>query len=112
MKSQLHHVALNVTDPEWYITFFQEVFSMQIRKSSGTAPNRKIWFHEGIQLNEISNLPEEASSPGHIYDHISIAVEDMAETMENAFRHGCLPGSQGTNWFILPNGAAVELMTL
>lgn len=106
MKSQLHHVALNVSGLDWYTQFFQEVFGMEIRKSTGTAPNRKLWFTEGIQLNEVPGAP----SGGGACDHISIAVPDVPAAKEAALQAGCTPLPNGAHWFSLPNGVMVELM--
>ena len=108
MKSQLHHVALNVSDLDWYTHFFQEVFGMGIRKTTGTALERKLWFNEGIQLNESPGAPP----AGGACDHISIAVPDIPETKEAALKAGCTPLPGKAHWFILPNGVMVELMRL
>lgn len=61
MKPHLHHAALNVADLDWYAAFFQETFAMEVRRTSGEAPARKIWFSEGIQLNE---CPDAAAAGG------------------------------------------------
>ena len=106
MKSQLHHVALNVHDMNWYASFFQEIFGMEIRKTAGTAPNQKIWFFEGIQLNECQDKPD----LGTACDHISIAVPDIARTVDAALKAGCSALPNGEHWFSLPNGVRVELM--
>lgn len=106
MKSQLHHIALNVSDLDWYAYFFKEIFGMKIRKSTGVAPNRKLWFTEGIQLNESPNV----TSGGGVCDHVSIAVPDVPATKEAALQAGCMPLPNGAHWFSLPNGVMVELM--
>lgn len=106
MKSQLHHVAMNVCDLKWYTTFFQDVFGMEIRKTSGSAPNQKIWFSAGIQLNEC----RDAADVGNAYDHISISVADVSETVRAALRAGCTQLPDGAHWFALPNGIRIELM--
>ncbi len=108
MKSQLHHAALNVQDIKWYTAFFQEVFGMEIRKTAGAAPAQKIWFVEGIQLNECRETPV----VGGAYDHISIAVPDVAGTVDAALKAGCTPLPNGAHWFALPNGVKVELMRM
>lgn len=108
MKSQLHHAAMNVCDLDWYAGFFQEVFGMEVRKTTGTAPNRKIWFFEGIQLNEC--LDETAA--GRAYDHIAIGVPDIIETAALALERGCTPLPDGSHWFALPNGVKIELMCI
>ena len=106
MKAQLHHVALNVRDIKWYTVFFEEIFGMTVRKTSGSASMQKVWFFEGIQLNECQDMPV----AGDIYDHISLAVPNVAETVEAALKAGCMSLSNGEHWFALPNGVKVELM--
>lgn len=106
MKSQLHHVALNVCDLDWYVRFFQSIFGMGVRKTAGDCPHRKIWFSEGIQLNECGAAPDGEGS----CDHISIAVPDIAGTVDAALREGCAPLPEGKHWFALPNGVKIELM--
>ena len=106
MKSQLHHVALNVQDIKWYTAFFEEIFGMKVRKTSGSTSTQKVWFFEGIQLNECPNKP----AMGEMYDHISLAVPNIAETVEAALKAGCTPLPNGEHWFALPNGVRVELM--
>ena len=96
MRSHIHHVALNVEDLDWYINFFQQVFGMTVQRTRGEAPGRQIWFSEGIQLNE-AFAPGEA---GNLYDHLSIAVDNIPETVQAACETGCTP---------LPNGVKVEL---
>ena len=52
MASYLEHMALRVKDLDWHIRFFEDVFDMPVRMELGEAPNRKVWLHAGIQLNE------------------------------------------------------------
>lgn len=106
MKGLLHHIALNVCDIEWYISFFGKIFGMEIRKTAGKVPNRKVWFVEGIQLNECQDVPDTRG----ICDHISIAVPDIRTAVNAALKEGCAPLPNGEHWFALPNGMPVELM--
>ncbi len=105
MTSHIHHVALNVQDLDWYVRFFTQVFGMTVQRTRGQAPARQIWFAEGIQLNEAA-APGEA---GSLYDHLSVAVENIPETVRAACDMGCTPLPNGAHWFMLPNGAKVEL---
>lgn len=108
MICQLHHIALNVDDLEWYIDFFQKVFHMEIRKITGAAPSRKVWFTEGVQLNECFDL---LSACG-IYDHIAFAVPNIEETVKAALQMGCTSLSNKEHWFALPNGQLIELISI
>ena len=52
MSCQLHHVAVNTRNFEETVRFFKELFAMEVTQEKGQAPNRKLWFREGIQINE------------------------------------------------------------
>ena len=45
-----------MSDIEWHVKFFEEVFDMPVRMTLSEAPNQKIWLHAGIQLNEETDL--------------------------------------------------------
>lgn len=108
MRAQIHHAALNVDPLDWYVSFFETVFGMEVRKTAGKAPHRKVWFHQGIQLNECAAGSGQAGP----CDHVSIAVEDVEDTVKAALAQGCTPLPNGANWFVLPNGFPLELMEL
>ncbi len=77
MAGQAHHVAVNSDHFPDTVRFFSEVFQMEAARTTGEAPNRKLWFRQGIQVNEVSQVIQNAS----LYDHIGIAVTDKAETL-------------------------------
>ncbi|MGN0405280.1 MAG: VOC family protein [Bariatricus sp.] len=106
MKAQVHHVAINVKDFDWHVHFFQELFQMEVRKISGLTPERKVWFHQGIQLNE---TPVTHDATG-LFDHIGISVDNIEETVQKALEVGCTPLPNGRNWFALPEGTRIELI--
>ena len=108
MKTQIHHAALNTTEFDWYMKFFQNVFGMTVQKITGEKPDRKVWFHEGIQLNECEITPV----CGRVCDHLALAVEDIPRTVEKALNSGCTALSNGIQWFELPNGVSIELKEL
>jgi hypothetical protein len=110
MKAQLHHTALNVANFVWYKNFFTTLFEMTILRTAETAAerNRKVWFAEGIQLNEVSVCNSfEAGIP--VIDHISLAVDSIPLAITCALKVGCSKLSEGDHWFSLPNGVKVEL---
>ncbi|MDO4478101.1 MAG: VOC family protein [Lachnospiraceae bacterium] len=109
MTSRLHHAALNVVELDWYTDFFKTVFGMSVRKTAGSAPARKIWFEEGIQLNECAGNADNADGSS-AYDHLAIAVEDKDVLIREALAHDCTRGQEGPNWIYLPNGVKIELM--
>ena len=102
--ARLHHVAITVNEFDKYVELF-ETLGMKIQKTRGTAPNRQLWFEEGIQLNEV---PDEERS-GRI-DHIALGTEDTSALMQTAIDIGCsrVPGKE--RWFTFPNNIRVELM--
>lgn len=105
MKVLLNHIALNVKEFDWYEKFFREVCQMNSYRQESVSPDRKIWFTEGIQLNETTeDLPVKG-----IYDHIGMHADDVAAFVKAAKEAGCgdVPGKD--NWFTLPNGVKVEV---
>ncbi|HIT73153.1 MAG TPA: VOC family protein [Candidatus Fimicola cottocaccae] len=108
MKNYLDHCALNVKDFDWNLNFFKNVFDMTIKKTLGDIPNRKIWFNEGIQLNECLKSENSICK----YDHIGICVEDVDSIISKALSEGCRNIEGKENWIILPEGIVIELDTL
>lgn len=106
--SRLHHVCITTQEYEWYVRFFMEVFDMTIERAVNNAPERHLWFDQGIQINERSENEE----AGNAVDHISIAVDDIHTTVSKALKKGCMPLPQGPQWFSLPNGIKMELKQL
>ena len=110
MKAHLHHTAINVADFVWYENFFTTLFEMTILRTTGTAAegNRKVWFAEGIQLNEVS-MCDGIGTKTPAVDHISLAVDNIPSAITGALKRGCSRLSEGDHWFSLPNGTKVEL---
>ena len=108
MSARIDHVAINVKNFEWNVRFFQDVFGMTIAKSEGEKPDRKIWFEQGIQLNEIKDASQK-SETGYA-DHIGIRTDDMEMILNKCQEYGCtsVPG-RGRHWFQLPDGIKFEL---
>ena len=48
----LHHVAIATKEFEKYVELFEKM-GMSVRRTVGEKPKRQIWFHEGIQINEL-----------------------------------------------------------
>ena len=99
MSCQLHHVAVNTCNFEETVRFFKELFAMEVTQEKGQAPNRKLWFREGIQVNE--NLGER--SDGDRYDHIGIQVDNW----ELLRRRAAAPRFQGS-----PTGSSPRTKSL
>ena len=107
MAGQVHHVAVNSVNFEETVHFFQELFDMEVQRAAGEAPERKLWFRQGIQVNEVS----EAGAAGNIYDHIGIWVDDRERALAKAHAMGCKAmDGKPAHWFLTPEGIVIELM--
>lgn len=101
---RLHHVAIAVAEFDKYVELFLNL-GMQIQRTTGEAPNRQIWFAEGIQLKE-----QLGSETGDCVDHIALGTGDKAAVISTALQNDCSLIKDGKKWFALPNGIAMELM--
>ena len=106
MAGRLHHAAVNSVNFEETVRFFREVFQMEISHTRGEAPSRKLWFHQGIQVNEAAH----ADTAGNLYDHIGIQVDNREETLAKARAFGCTVLPDKPKWFYTPDGTLFELM--
>lgn len=107
MAAQVHRLAINADHFEETVRFFTEVFQMEISRTAGKKPARKLCFRQGIQVNDVP-----AGNPASgLYDHIGIQVTDKAEILEKAAAFGCTPVPGKAHWFITPEGIVIELMT-
>ena len=106
MAAQLHHVAINAEHFEEVVRFFTEVFQMEVSRTDGENPARRLWFRQGIQVNEASAAKRCAG----LCDHIGIQVTDKAEVLEKAAAFGCTPVPGKPHWFTTPEGIVIELM--
>ena len=101
----LHHVCIAVTEYDRYIELFKSL-GMHVQKTRDEAPNRQLWFEEGIQLSEVADAVN-----GNTVDHIALGVDDPRKTTEIMLAHGCSQMAKGEKWLELPNGVVVELMS-
>lgn len=106
MASYLEHMALRVKDLDWHVNFFKDVFDMPVRMELGQKPERKIWLHAGIQLNEVLDF----SGPEGRADHLGIMAEDVQNVLKKAKEWGCTTLPQGENWIQLPEGICIEVI--
>ena len=105
MATYVEHTACRVKDLDWCVRFFTEVFDMPIRLSPGEKPNRKIWLHAGIQLNEDITFDEKEGR----LDHIALMTTDYDNVHEKCLAWGCTVLPAGDNWLKMPNGIVIEL---
>ena len=105
--AKIDHAAIRTSSYEDAQKFFEDVFDMHMWREIGEKPERKCWFREGIQLCEVSAVNTEAENG---YDHISIAVDSVEETMEKIKAYSVKPIND--HWFSLPDGTRIELKLL
>lgn len=105
MKAILDHAAFATQDLEKSVDFFEKVFGMTVERTSGEAPNRKVWFDQGVQLNET----EFQVQTGNQCDHICLKVSDRAEATKKAIE--CGGAEIKENWIRTPDGIVIELYT-
>ena len=101
---QLHHVAIAVNDFDKYVDLFVRL-GLNIQRITGEAPNRQLWFEEGIQLKESCN---DISTDG--IDHIAFGTDSRTDIIKTAIGIDCSSIKEKDNWFRLPNGISIELM--
>ena len=82
-----------------------EKLGMTVKRRTGEAPSRQLWFYEGFQLKEV-----DFAESGSDVDHIALESKDIRETVRIALENGCKLHPRGINWFVLPNGINIELM--
>ena len=105
MYAKMDHVAIKVNNFEENVRFFKEVFEMEIEKTAGEKPTRKVWFRQGIQLNETT---EDVCSEG-IMDHIGIRTDYKEIILKKSKEFGCKGLPNGEHWFQTPDGIRIEL---
>lgn len=102
--NKLHHVAIKTNKLDWYVQFFKEVFGMSIRKENLNPGERKVWFDEGIQINETVG---EGGKEDRV-DHIAISTNEMSLVMEKSQQYECIQIKE--NWIELPDGLKIEFI--
>ena len=105
MYARIDHVAIKVNNLEESVQFFEEVFGMEIEKTAGEKPVRKVWFKEGIQLNEEAG---KIAADG-VMDHIGIYTDNEDMVLEKSEKYGCRNLPNGKNWIQTPTGLIIEL---
>lgn len=105
--SSLDHVAIRVSDIEFYVRFFARVFKMEVSSIDGD-PERplQLWIQDVIQLISDSDFqgPEGRSA------HIAIATENIDLVLAEAREFGAVAQTKGPNWIEMPDGLVFELL--
>ncbi len=107
-QAYVEHVAIWVSDINWHIMFFHDVFGMTLREFHGDAANpTQYWTLGGLQFMA---KPDFAGSEGRL-GHLGIMCENLEYALQAAHRHpGVSVMEQGYNWLRLPDGLAVEFI--
>lgn len=103
----LDHIALNISEIEWYWSFFESVFGMTIAKQKTDNGCRKIWFDEGIQLIETKT---DCNNNGKFFDHIAIRTDDkdtIYRRLNNLNEVKCI---KSDNWFCVKDKLIIEIV--
>jgi len=105
-KAYVEHVALFVTDIDWYIEFFQTTLNCteRMRKEEPGQP-RQVWLYGGIQLIE-NTEPQPTGKLGHL----GIMADNQKEALEKIKTYDVKPLPQGENWWQLPDGLCIEIL--
>lgn len=105
-KAYIEHVAVYVTDIDWYIEFFEHTlnFTERMRKEEAGQP-RQVWLYGGIQLIEV---PENQGA-GKL-GHLGIMAEDQQGALAKIRTYDVKPMPQGDNWLELPDGLCLEIL--
>lgn len=105
MTAYIDHAAYYVSELDWYVDFFAQVFGMGVTKTR-TNPDglRETWLAGGIQLCETAEVQKTDGRAAHL----CLIVEDVEEAREKALSLGCTPMVKH-HWVKLPDGLSLEL---
>lgn len=107
MAAYIEHAAYFVRDLDFYVSFFQDVFGMEVtRQRVNPTGLREVWLSGGVQLVESG---EDQNSDGRAA-HLALIVDDLEAAREKALARGCseLPSH---HWVQMPDGLKLELFT-
>lgn len=105
MAAYIDHAAYYVHQMDWYLTFFREVFGMEVEKErTGAHGLREVWLKGGVQLCETA---APVLTDGRCA-HLCLIVEDLEGAREKALALGCQP-MEKHHWICLPDGLSIEM---
>ena len=85
-KYSIDHVCLYTKDLDATVRMFTEVFGMEVFKTGGAAPARKVWLDGGIQLNEAGDFE---AIGGMDHYAINVSAGERKEIFEKLAAFGC-----------------------
>lgn len=93
----IDHIAIDVTDFDTALAFFQDVFGMTVTRFQGSesAPT-SLWLDGGIQLCRVETQAVDTGRVGHI----AFSTKDLDGVLARAARYGAaeVPGKP-RHWF-------------
>ncbi|WP_161979959.1 VOC family protein [Streptococcus sp. S784/96/1] len=104
MMNRLHHVAIATKKYDWYVEVFSNLFEMEKEKSVNIEGKRKIWFKQGIQINEVVD----SSQLNGKLDHIALMVSNIEKLVGDAKSYGIQKMEQSGYWLQFPDGLSIE----
>ena len=105
MAAYIDHAAYYVSELDWYVDFFSQVFGMEgTRQRSNCEGLREVWLSGCIQLCETTELQRTDGRTAHL----CLIVDDVEASREKALAWGCAPMDKH-HWVQLPDGLSLEL---
>lgn len=105
---KVNHVALNVSQINWYVEFFDNAFGMKVFESElDDGQLRQVWIEGGLQLINNSGSNYSSSSP---LAHIALEVDDLPGAIGKVIANGGTTMAKGDNWLEIPGGICLELL--
>lgn len=106
MASYIDHVCYWVSDLDWEVRFFQEVYGMTIERTRNENGLKQVWMVGGLQFREDKNF-----QGGDIRnDHVCLLVDDLEGCRAKALEWGCSEMPQH-HWVKLPDGLKIEMFS-
>lgn len=105
MGCYIDHVCYFVTDLDWAVRFFENVYGMSVERTK-TADNgiRDVWMSGGLQLRE---APDFDGTMGQSH-HVCLLVDDLEAVRAKALEWGCSEMPQH-HWVKMPDGLMLEM---
>lgn len=114
-KARLDHIAIRVNNLEWYLSFLQNVFKMEITEVQGadSALPDQVWLG-GFQLTRDTQYqPPLNGQPERVW-HVCIDVDNLDSTAKAMLDYPQVrqwdDKPEHKYWFALPDGLIIELV--
>lgn len=107
IKGYIEHVAIKVTDLEWFLDFFTTALGFEERKREEKEGQiSQTWLNGGLQLiRQKTGLQHEGTLA-----HLGIMTDHYSEVVTAMNNLGIYAMPKGDKWFELPEGLILEVM--